>query len=188
MKAKYVLLLAGLFFAGSTPLFASSSSQKALWIEVRDKENHRIIVAVTEAIARELLDSGGPKCRIAVDRGDGQITRAMLKAVLDGDQETIEASDGHNGVIKLYMADLDAPPRKGNTGKLVLETYKSGSRTLRMALPEIEIEANNEEDGGSDCIEMHLGWKGFLPFLAKEGGAIYVNSEEDDTEVWVYVE
>jgi hypothetical protein len=186
MKAKCFLLLAGALFICSPSLFASSPSQKALWIEVIQKGNHKTIVAVTEEIARELLDSSNPKCQIAMDEGHGQITRAMLKAVLNGEQETLEVQDEHGGVLKLYMADLDAPSHKGGTGKLVLETFKSGSRTLRMVLPEVEIEANDEEDG--DSIEMHLGWKGLLPFLARAGGAIYVNSGEDDTEVWVYLE
>jgi hypothetical protein len=31
-------------------------------------------------------------------------------------------------------------------------------------------------------------WRGLLPFLAKEGGAIYINTEKEETEVWLYVE
>ena len=42
--------------------------------------------------------------------------------------------------------------------------------------------------GGTGIIDMRLGWKGLLPFLAKEGGAIYINTAKDDTEVWLYVD
>ena len=31
-------------------------------------------------------------------------------------------------------------------------------------------------------------WRGLLPFLAKEGGAIYINTEKEETEVWLYLE
>ena len=52
----------------------------------------------------------------------------------------------------------------------------------------IEIEASDEENGGTGSIETSIGWKGLLPFLAKEGGAIYINTDKDETEVWLYVE
>jgi hypothetical protein len=188
MRASLFLLLAGLLFSCTTTLFGSTSSRKALWIEVREKGDHKTTVAVTEEVARELLDSRHSNCRIRMDGDHGLITRAMLKAVLDGEQDILEARDEHGEMIKLYMADLDAPAHRGDSGKLILETFKSGSRTLRMVLPEVEIEASDGEDGGSESVELHLGWKGLLPFLAKEGGAIYVSSEEDDTEVWVYVQ
>jgi hypothetical protein len=65
---------------------------------------------------------------------------------------------------------------------------KSGSRTFRIALPEIELETSDEEDGGTGSIETSIGWKALLPFLAKEGGAICINTDKDETEVWLYAE
>ena len=33
-----------------------------------------------------------------------------------------------------------------------------------------------------------FAWKGFLPFLAKTGGALYVKDEKDDSAAWFFVE
>ena len=112
----------------------------------------------------------------------------MLRSVLDGREESVVAKDEDGSEAKLFMADLSVPERREGTAKLVLETFKSGSRTFRLALPEIEMEATDAENGGTGIIDMRLGWKGLLPFLAKEGGAIYINTAKDDTEVWLYVD
>lgn len=155
---------------------------------MKEKEDHRTTIAISEPIARQLLDSDEAKVRFAKKGNHDLITREMLRSVLDGREESVEVRDENGSEVKLYMADLKVPGNKGGKGKLVLETYKSGSRTFRMALPEIEIEASDEEDGGTAHIETSIGWKGLLPFLAKEGGVIYINTDKDETEVWLYVE
>jgi hypothetical protein len=169
-----------------TPAFPRG--ERALWIEVKEKGEHKTTIAMTEAIARQLLEADETKVHFSKDGKKDLITREMLRSVLDGREESVVAKDEDGSEAKLYMADLNVPGHKGAKGKLVLETYKSGSRTFRIALPEIEIEASDEEDGGTDSVEMSIGWKGLLPFLAKEGGAIYINSDKDENEVWVYVE
>jgi hypothetical protein len=188
MRARHFIPVAGLLFICSGALPASSSGEKALWIEVKDKADHRTTIAMTEPIARQLLESDETKVHFAKKGKKDLITRDMLKSVLDGREESVEARDEDGSEAKLYMADLKVPGHRGGNGKLVFETYKSGSRTFRIALPEIELEASDEENGGTGRIETSIGWKALLPFLAKEGGAIYLNTEKDDTEVWLYVE
>ncbi len=187
MGARYFLPLAGLVFICSG-LLSAFPGEKALWIEVKDKGERKTTIAMTESIARQLLESDETKVRFAKEEGKELITRKMLGSVLDGRKESVEARDEDGSEAKLYMADLKVPGHRGGNGKLVLETYKSGSRTFRIAIPEIELEASDEENGGIGNIETSIGWKALLPFLAKEGGAIYINSDKDDTEVWLYVE
>lgn len=186
MKARVFMLVAGLLFICSSVLPASPFREKALWIEVKEKGDHKTTIAMTEPIARQLLESDETKVHLAKKGNKDLITREMLRLVLDGQEESVEARDEDGSEVKLFMADLKVPGHKGEKGKLVLETYKSGSRTFRIALPEIEIEASDEENGES--IDMSIGWKGLLPFLAKEGGAIYIDTYKDETEVWLYVE
>jgi hypothetical protein len=188
MRTRQFIALAGLLFICSSVLLGALPREKALWIEVKEKGDHRTTIAMTEHIARQLLESDETKVCLAKKGRQDLITREMLRSVLDGREESVEARDEDGSEAKLYMADLKVPGSRGGKGKLVLETYKSGSRTFRMALPEIEIEASDEEDGGTANIETSIGWKGLLPFLSKEGGAIYINTDKDETEVWLYVE
>jgi hypothetical protein len=180
--------VAPLLFICSSLLLASTHGEKALWIEVKEKGEHTTTIAMTELIARQLLESDETKVHFAKKGKKDLITREMLRSVLDGREESVEARDEDGSEVKLSMADLNVPAHKEGKGKLVLETYKSGSRTFRIALPEIEIEASDEEHGGTGSIETSIGWKALLPFLAKEGGAIYINTDKDETEVWLYVE
>jgi len=177
-----------MLFISSGILLAFPRGERALWIQVKEKGERKTTIAMTEAIARQLLLADETNVHFSKNGKKDLITREMLRSVLDGREESVEARDDQGSEAKLYMADLEVPGHRGTKGKLVLETYKSGSRTFRIALPEIEIEASDEEDGGTDSIEMTIGWKGLLPFLAKEGGAIYIKSDEDENEVWVYVE
>jgi len=188
MRARLFIPVVGLLFICAGVLAASPPHEKALWIEVSEKGCHKATVAVTEFAARQLLECEDLGYHFSKNGVNDLITQEMLRQVLDGDEECVEARDEDGSEVKLYMADLDVPGRHGENGKLILETYKSGSRTFRLALPEIEIEASNAEDEGSGSIGLNIGWRGLLPFLAKEGGAIYLVSDEDQTEVWVYVE
>jgi len=188
MIACQFMPLAGLLFICSSALTGCPPRERALWIEVKDKGDHKISIAITEPIARLLLESDERKVHLTKGREKDPFTREMLRSVLDGREESVEARNDDGSEVKLFMADLAVPGNDEGKGKLVLETYKMGSRTFRIALPEIEMEASNEEDSGTGSIEMNIGWKGLLPFLAKEGGAIYINVEKDETEVWLYVE
>ena len=188
MRERQFMPIVGLLFICSSVLPASSPWEKALWIEVKEEGGHKTTIAMTEPIARQLLESDEMNINFEKKGEKDLITREMLRSVLDGREESVEAQDGDRSQAKLYMADLKVPGHKGGKGRLVLETYKSGSRTLRITLPEIEIEASHEEDGGTESLELSIGWKALLPFLAKEGGAIYIDTDKDDTEVWLYVE
>lgn len=188
MRTRQFVAFAGLLFICSSFLLASLPRERALWIEVKEKGEHKTTIAMTELIARQIIESDETKVHLAKKGRDELLTREMLRSVLDGEEESVEVRDESGSEVKLYMADLKVPGNKGGKGKLVLETYKSGTRTFRIALPEIEIEASDEEDGGTANIETSIGWKGLLPFLAKDGGAIYINTDKDETEVWVYVE
>ena len=186
MSRRRLFPVAGLLLFGATVLFAFSREERALWIEVREEGGGKTTIAMTERIARQLLESDEVKGHFAKKGGKDLITRDMLRSVLDGDEASIEVQDEDGSEITLHMDGLKVPSPDGRRGKLVLETYKAGSRTLRIGIPDVEIEASDEEEGG--FIEMSLGWKGLLPFLAEEGGAIYINNEKDDTQVWVYFE
>jgi hypothetical protein len=160
MSTRHFMAVAGLLFICSSVLLAALPREKALWIEVKERGGHRTTIAMTEPIARLLLESDETKvCPVKKGRQD-LITREMLRSVLDGREESVEARDEDGSEAKLYMDDLKVPGTRGGNGKLVLETYKSGSRTFRLALPEIEIEASDEEDGGTANIETTIGWKG----------------------------
>lgn len=188
MTSRQFIPVAGLLFICSSVLLATTPREKALWIDVKEKGEHKTTIAITEFVARQLLDSDEPGVHLAKKGKKDRITREMLRSVLDGEEESVEARDEDGSEVRLYMADLDVPGHNTGKGKLVFETYKSGSRMFRIALPEIELEASDEDIGGVGSIEMSIGWKGLLPFLAKEGGAIYIGSGEDETEVWLYVE
>ncbi len=184
MRAALSISCAGILFT-CFALPGCLSREKALWIEVKKEGDQRITIAMTEPIARQLLHSDEPSLDLTKKGGKDIITREMLRSVLDGREESVEARDEDGSEVKLYMADLTVPGRKGGKEKLVLETYKSGSRTFRISLPEIEIESG--ENGGIENIGTSIGWKRLLPFLAKEGGAVYLHLEKD-TEIWLYVE
>ncbi len=188
MRKRRIVPAAGLLFICSGLLYSFPHGENALWIEIKEKGEHKTTIAVTEAIARQLLESDGKGTPFGKDGKDELITKEMVRSVLDGKEESVEARDENGSEAKLFMSDLKVPEHGGGTDKLVLETYKSGSRTFRLSLPEIEMEAADGENGGTDVIDMRIGWKGLLPFLAKEGGAIYISTAKDDTEVWLYVD
>jgi hypothetical protein len=188
MRSRHLMPLAGLMLACSGVLQASSPGEQALWIEVKEKGDRTTTIAMSEPIARQLLESDETKVHLAKSGEKDLITREMIRSVLDGREESVESRDADGSEVRLYLANLNVPGRRGGGGKLVLETYKSGSRTFRISVPEINLEASDEEGGGTAHIETSIGWKALLPFLAKEGGAIYISNKKEDTEVWLYVE
>jgi hypothetical protein len=176
----------GLLFSSGVLFASTPRSEKALWIEINEKGGKRTIIAVTEGIARELLNSMHTKVNFSREESRDLITKEMVQSVLDGDQESVEARDENGSRATLYMKALDMPRRRDGSGRLVLETFKSGKKIFHFSLPEIEIESHDEES--DDFVSVSLGWKCLLPFLAKAGGAIYVEADDDETEVWIYVD
>ncbi|HUI11303.1 MAG TPA: hypothetical protein VL221_13315 [Bacteroidota bacterium] len=177
-------VVAGLFVSTAS-LYAFPPSQNALWIQVDKKGEGRTTIALTEQVARELLSSS--KTHLGPAEGDNDlITRDMIRDVLEGRRESVEARDAGGTEARIWMKDLTPPGRTHGSSKLVLEIYKAGDRTVHIALPDVEIEAADRESGGEMSTE--FGWKTFLPFLARDGGAVYINSEKDDTEIWVFVD
>lgn len=173
-----VLLIAAMFWS-------SCRTEKALWIEVNERGGRKTI-AMTEAIARKLLEWGGSNLKLAGKDEEEVITKDMLRDVLDGRQQSITATDNRGSVLTLSMRPLRVPGERRGDNRLVLETYKDGKQTFRMALPEFTIQAG--DDGGTISINADVDWKSWLPFLSKAGGAVFIKDEESDTEVWVYVE
>jgi hypothetical protein len=172
----------------STTLLASHS-EKALWIEVKEKGNIKTTIAVTEGIAWQLVESKQTKANFSGKGKKDVITKEMLRAVLDGREKSIVVRDSEGGSeVKIYLKDLDIPGKERGKDRLVLETYKSGQKKFSIGLPDIEVEEAGEDSGAGDLVKLSFGWKGLLPFLAKAGGAVYVKDYKGDTEVWVYVE
>jgi hypothetical protein len=163
----------------------AGNSRPALWIEVKNEEKGLTRIAVTREIAVALVEADDDDS-IHVDRhGKGNlITKQMISDVLDGTRDIVRAKDPDDGSeVTLYLKDIDLPRHAGGSGSMVLETYKNGERTFRMKLGEFELEAGGKDDSG-----IAFGWKRLLPFLSKAGGAVYVNNEREDSEVWVFMD
>ena len=108
----------------------------------------------------------------------------MIRDVLDGTRDIARAEDPDNGSeVTLYLKDLDLPRHAGGKGSIVMETYKNGERTFRLRLGDVEIETGDKGDN-----DIAFNWKRLLPFLSKTGGAVYINNEREDSEVWVFVD
>ncbi len=179
-----------LFFMVLFPLMWSnagpSHSEKALWIETREHGKLKSVMAVTEAIARHVVKSEDTEMNFGDDDKD-LITKEMILDVLDGRERKVTAKDSSGEEeVTLYMKDLEVPGRERDKDRLILTTFKEGKKTFSVTLPDIEVESKEER---SDSLESyHIGWKAFLPFVAKHGGALYTRNYKDDTEVWLYVE
>ena len=172
-----------LLFSGF--LWVSCGSERAVWIEVKEHGEQKTAFAMTEGIARQLLETKEMDVNFSKTNEGGLITREMLRAVLEGRERSLTARDGDGSEAIVYARQLRTPGHQG-TDRLVLETHKAGKQIFRIALPELEIEQANQES--DEFVKMSFGWKALLPFLAKTGGAMYIKDYDDDTEVWIYVE
>jgi hypothetical protein len=187
VRREIVSILGGILFCTGLLLASGGRSQKALWIELRDQGYRRTTIAFTEEIARALVETEEMNVNFHKEGKKDLITREMLRDVLDGTEESVTVRDPEDGSeAELFMKDLEYPAKAGSADHLVLETYKAGRKDLRIVLPELEISAAGENDG--EFAQITLGWKGFLPFLTKEGGALYIYDHHDNTEVYVFVE
>jgi len=186
MKAHGIAAAAAGLLLSCAMLHASPPSQNALWIEVHKKGEGTTTIAMTEEVARQLLTSTRERFTAAEGDDHDLITRDMIRDVLDGRRESIVAQDPAGTEARLWMKELSPPHRSHGANKLVLEIYKGGDKTLHIAIPDIEIEASDTGSGGD--ISTEFGWKNFLPFLAHAGGAVYIKSGKDDTEIWLFVD
>lgn len=175
---------AGILLLCSAMLLISCRTEKALWIELKGNGGLKTI-AVTEGIARKLLNTK-MNVNFTKRENDEIITREMLRAVLDGRQQSITAHGDHGNEVTLSMKPISLPGENSGNNRLVLETYKAGEQTFRITLPEFEIEAAG--DTAELSVQGDFDWKEWLPFLAKEGGGVFFKDHSGDTEVWVYVE
>ena len=181
-----VVIGALLVVSGALPA-AEGHSEKALWIEFKDEGKHTTTIAMTEGIARELLSAKHDGVHFSDKDRNELLTREMLLAVLDGKKDVVEVQDDDNSTsARAYLRDLKSPARGSGNDRLIIETYKSGTRNFRIALPDIEVGQGSSDD--EELVKSSFGWKGLLPFLAKSGGAVYIDNQKDDTEVWIYVD
>ncbi len=163
-------------------------SESALWIKISEHGKLKATIAVTEEIARLMLESDNANMHFHMkDKEHDLITRRMIESVLDGSESSVTASDPANDTeAEVYMKRLHVPGSKHGSSKLVMETYKEGKRSFRMNLGEFSFETDDEET--NTTVETNFSWKSVLPFLAKKGGGVYIQDHDDDTEIWVYVE
>jgi hypothetical protein len=182
MKPHHAMSILLLF---SAVLWSSCRTEKALWIEVKEN-GERKTIAVTEGIARKLLESTNMNVSFTEKEDDELITREMLRAVLDGREPSITRHGDDGKMVTLSMKPVSLPGKNSGNDRLVLETYKSCEQTFRIALPELEISLGDDESEIS--VHANFDWKSWLPFLAKAGGGVYFKDHGEQTEVWLYVE
>jgi hypothetical protein len=174
-------------FSGNLPAF-QHHSEKALWIKTKEDGTLKTSLAVTENIARMIVESKDTKVNFSGKGKKDLITKKMVRDLLDGREESITAKDPeHNQDVTMYMKDLDVPGKARGSSRLILETYKAGKKTFSITLPDIEVESKGEDDS-DDLVTRSFGWKALLPFLAKSGGALYIKDYNEDSEVWFYVD
>ena len=113
-------------------------SERALWIETKEEGRLKTTLAITENIARMVVESKDKRINFSKKGKDNLITKKMVRKVLDGDEKSITVKDpDHDQVVTIYMRDLDVPGKEGRNNRLVLETYKDGKKSFSIALPDI---------------------------------------------------
>lgn len=167
-------------------MFFACRTEKALWIEVKEDGKRTTTIAMTEGIARKLLETEEMNVNFTEKGRHDLITRDMLRSVLNGEKRSVIARDENGSEAVVSLKSLNIPGERSGNNRLVLETYKSGNQTFRMVLPELEFE--QADDKGDEHVKVNFSWKALLPFLEEVGGAVYINDQDEDTEVWVYVE
>jgi hypothetical protein len=181
------LLLASLVVAGISRAPAAEE-QEMLWIGVTSDTEPGTTIAVTLSVARDLYESDQEHLVFGKkDRSARQI-QDLIKDVLDGERDEGEVTDPDNhSRVRVWRGSATVPGSgKGNRSTLVVEIRERGKTVTTIRLPNITVETTSE--GEDAVVETAIGWRTFLPFLAENGGAVYIATEKDDTEVWVYVE
>jgi hypothetical protein len=183
MKISGIILVA---FALSAGTWTTGRAERALWIEFTDKDGKSGVVAVTEELARKVLDNEEIKLNFSEHAKKELITRRMVSNILDGRQERITVSEDDGSEATLSMRQLKIPSSRHGNGKIVLETYYDGERSFRMAIPDIEIESAEEK--GDEAVNIQFGWRALLPFFAETDGAIYIQNSDSNSEIWIYLD
>ena len=173
--------------SGILPAF-QLHSEKALWIETREEGKLKATLVVTENIARMVVESKDTKVDFSGKGKKEVITKKMIRAVLDGREESVTSTDpDRDEEVTMFMKELDVPGNGRGNSSLVLVTYKAGKKTFSITLPDIEVQSKGDDDS-DDLVTRSFGWKALLPFLSKSGGAMYIKDFKEDSEVWLYVE
>jgi len=181
------MLLAILLVAGSTRAPAAQE-QEMLWIGVTSDTEPGTTIAVTLSVARDLYESDREHLVIGKNDRSERKLRDLIKSVLDGERDEGEVTDPDNDSrVRVWRGYATVPGSgKGNNSTLVVEIRERGEPVTTIRLPNITVETTAE--GEDAVVETAIGWRTFLPFLAEHGGAVYISTEKDATEVWVYVE
>jgi len=183
MKTILMVILA---VAMAVPSAASAVSKKerVLWIETREDGTLKATIAISVGLAKHLLEESDDS---PIDRD--LITREMIEDVLSGREESVEATDPKTGEsARLWLGLLEVTSRTGDdAGDLVVEVFKKGKRSFTLRLPYAE-EPRAEEEDDPDIDRMTFGWNSLMPFMAETKGVVYVKSQDEDTEFWMYVD
>jgi hypothetical protein len=105
-------------------LWVSCRAEKALWIEVKENGERTTTIALTEGIARQLLDTKEINVSFSEKGKSELVTREMLQAVLDGRERSMIARDGHGSEATVSLRSLRIPGGKTGSNRLVLENLQ----------------------------------------------------------------
>ena len=180
--------LAALFATAAVRPSLAAQEQEMLWLNVRSDKEPETTIAVSLAIARQFYADGEEHLTFSLkDRKERELEH-IIQEVLQGDRDEGEVYDSEgNTRVRVWRGTATVPgtgQKDGNT--LVVEIREKGEAVTTIRLPNITIETTSEEQGA--VVETAVGWRTFLPFLAEHGGAVYIATEKDETEIWVYVQ
>lgn len=185
MYRKIAYAVALLAAALSYPSLASQE-QEMLWLNVQSDKEPETTIAVSLPIARQFYAKGEEHLGFSLKDGKERELEHLIQEVLEGDRDEGEVYDGDTRV-RVWKGTATIPgngKKDGNT--LVVEIREEGEAVTTIRLPNITIETTSQEHGA--VVETSVGWRTFLPFLAEHGGAVYIATEKDETEIWVYVQ
>jgi|WetSurMetagenome_2_1015567.scaffolds.fasta_scaffold458509_1 hypothetical protein len=183
MKISGLIIVAITLIVGT---WTTCRAERALWIEFTDKDGKTGVIAVTEDLARKVLDNEDIKLNFSEKGKRELITRRMVNNVLEGREGRVTVRDDDGSEATLSMRQLKTPSARHGGNKIVLETYHDGVRSFRMALPDVEID--DADDKGDEALHFNFGWRSLLPFLSETDGAIYIQNSDDNSEVWIYLD
>jgi len=166
----------------------ATAEQEMLWINVQSEREPETTIAVSLPVARELYTSGQDHLTMGRQNKAERELQHLLQEVLEGAKEEGEVYDREDSTrIRVWRASTTIPgseKRDGNT--LVIEIRERGEPMTTIRLPNITVETSSESEDA--VVETSIGWRAFLPFLAEHGGALYIATDKDETEIWVYVQ
>jgi len=181
-------LLMCLLLLASPTLAAPADEQEMLWIDVTSATDPSTTIAISLNVARELYQSERQHLILGHKSHSEKELQQLIADVLDGDQEEGEVYDSEDSTrVRVWKGMAEVPTSgKGNGNTLVVEVRENGKVVTTIRLPNITVETSATDEDA--VVETAIGWRTFLPFLAESGGAVYIATGKDDSEVWVYVE